>query len=164
MTQFTVPGVRGKARPRFTRQGVVYTPAETRTYEQAVRLAYAAAGGRMHDGPVALLLTVYQALPKRATKAQRAAAERGEIHPISKPDLDNVLKIVLDALNGAAYADDRQVVRLDARKLYTPGESRICVAFGDYDTMPTAEAVWAERMDTHENPEGCKPRDAGQVL
>ena len=151
MTRFTVPGVRGKGRPRFARQGthtVAYTPPETKAYEEAVRLAYAAAGGRRLDGPVVLTLVVHQALPKRATKAQRAAVERGEIHPISKPDLDNVLKIVLDALNGAAYGDDRQVVRVEARKRYTPDASRICVAVGTMDEMPDAGAAWAEeRMD-----------------
>lgn len=153
MTQFSVPGVQGKAWPRFARQGMhvqTYTPDKTRAYEQAVELAYAAAGGRLIDGPVALQLTAYQALPKRATKAQRAAAVRGEIYPIRKPDLDNIIKIVLDALNGSAYTDDKQVVRLDARKLYTPGEPCICVAIGRSDDMPDAATVWGE--DRREKP------------
>ena len=167
MTQFSVPGVQGKSRPRFARQGMhvqTYTPDKTRAYEQAVALAYTSAGGRLIDGPVALQLTAFQALPKRATKAQRAAAERGEIYPIRKPDLDNIIKIVLDALNGAAYTDDKQVVRLDARKLYTPGDSCICVAIGRIDDMPHATQAWGEGVTQYENPEGCKPGYAGQVL
>lgn len=33
-----------------------------------------------------------------------------------KPDADNIAKAVLDALNGVAYADDKQVVILESRK------------------------------------------------
>lgn len=146
MTTFTVPGVKGKGRPRFARHGshvTTYTPNSTVAYEQAVQLAYQAADGRLHDGAVAVRITAHQALPQRATKAQRAAAERGEIHPIRKPDLDNIVKIVLDALNGAAYRDDTQVLQLDARKIYTAGESHITVTVGTLDEITPAPVDWA---------------------
>lgn len=146
MTTFTVPGVKGKGRPRFARRGAhvaTYTPDSTVAYEQAVQLAYKAAGGRLHDGAVAVRITAHQALPQRATKAQRAAAERGEIYPIRKPDLDNIVKIVLDALNGAAYRDDTQVLQLDARKIYTAGESHITVTVGTLDEITPAPVDWA---------------------
>lgn len=146
MTTFTVPGVKGKGRPRFARYGAhvtTYTPDSTAAYEQAVQLAYQAAGGRLHDGAVAVRITAHQALPKRATKAQRAAAERGEIYPIRKPDLDNIIKIVLDALNGYAYRDDTQVVQIDARKLYTADESNIVVTVGTLDEIAPAPVEWA---------------------
>lgn len=147
MTTFTVLGIQGKGRPRFASRGgyvTTYTPDKTRTYEASVLSAYKAAGGGLIDGPVAVRLTVWQALPQRATKAQRAAAERGEIYPIRKPDLDNVIKIVLDALNGHAYGDDTQVVQIDARKLYTPGESCVVIAVGRLDEIAPAPVDWAE--------------------
>lgn len=146
MTTFTVPGVKGKGRPRFARYGAhvtTYTPDSTAEYEKAVQLAYQAAGGRLYDGAVAVRITAHQALPQRATKAQRAAAERGEIHPIRKPDLDNIVKIVLDALNGYAYRDDTQVLQLDARKIYTAGESHIIVTVGTLDEITPAPVDWA---------------------
>lgn len=146
MTTFTVPGIQGKGRPRFSHRGTqvtTYTPDRTRAYEAAVQLAWASAGGRILDGPVAIRITAYQALPKQATKAQRAAAERGEIYPIRKPDLDNIIKIVLDALNGYAYRDDTQVVQIDARKLYTAGESHIVVTVGTLDEIAPAPVEWA---------------------
>ena len=34
----------------------------------------------------------------------------GALFPLKKPDLDNVMKIVCDALNGIAYKDDVQIV------------------------------------------------------
>jgi Holliday junction resolvase RusA-like endonuclease len=36
-----------------------------------------------------------------------------------KPDLDNLAKIILDSLNGIAFDDDRQVVRLEVSKFYS---------------------------------------------
>ena len=37
---------------------------------------------------------------------------------VSTPDVDNVAKFYLDALNGKAFVDDRQIVRLEATKRY----------------------------------------------
>ena len=47
----------------------------------------------------------------------------GEIRPATKPDLDNVIKAVLDGCNGVAYLDDKQIVELNATARYaeTPG-------------------------------------------
>jgi Holliday junction resolvase RusA-like endonuclease len=38
--------------------------------------------------------------------------------PVLTPDIDNIIKIILDGLNGAAYQDDKQVVAVVARKRY----------------------------------------------
>jgi Holliday junction resolvase RusA-like endonuclease len=43
----------------------------------------------------------------------------GELLPSKKPDIDNVLKIVLDALNGVAYKDDSKVVSVSGKKIYS---------------------------------------------
>lgn len=43
----------------------------------------------------------------------------GELLPAKKPDIDNVVKAVLDALNKVAYRDDNQVVELQIRKQYS---------------------------------------------
>ena len=45
--------------------------------------------------------------------------EAGVILPITKPDWDNIGKIVSDALNGIAYRDDSQVVDSRVRKIYS---------------------------------------------
>jgi len=41
-----------------------------------------------------------------------------EIYPTIKPDTDNIAKIILDSLNGIAYKDDKQVIRLSVEKRY----------------------------------------------
>jgi Holliday junction resolvase RusA-like endonuclease len=38
--------------------------------------------------------------------------------PTRKPDIDNVLKVILDSLNGVAYIDDSKVVEVIGRKRY----------------------------------------------
>lgn len=39
-------------------------------------------------------------------------------HPITRPDLDKLVRCVLDALTGVAYLDDSQVIDLKASKRY----------------------------------------------
>lgn len=120
--QFIVPGEpQGKGRPRFTRQGRAYTPAKTAEYEARIA-GLAAAAMRPFAGPTALpcyvRIDAYKGIPKSWTRAKRLRAMEGQEIP-GKPDLDNVAKAVLDALNGLVYADDVQVVRLLVTKQYS---------------------------------------------
>ena len=124
---FFVPGEpQGKGRPRFsTRSGAVrtYTPEKTVVYEAEIRLAYAVANKKpdaLSDRPVVMHITAVYSIPKRATKAQRAGMERGDIKPVKKPDADNIIKAVADALNGLAYKDDAQIIDARCVKLYGP--------------------------------------------
>jgi Holliday junction resolvase RusA-like endonuclease len=41
-----------------------------------------------------------------------------KIYPTIKPDTDNIAKSILDSLNGIAYKDDKQVVKLTVEKRY----------------------------------------------
>jgi Holliday junction resolvase RusA-like endonuclease len=43
----------------------------------------------------------------------------GSERPTKKPDLDNLAKSVLDALNGVIYQDDSQIVSLHMTKVYS---------------------------------------------
>lgn len=116
LVKFAVPFVQGKARPRFnSATGRTYTPDKTRKAEQAIRQAYVAAAwdkyGKTGDPfapkgtPVVVRITIERALPKSTPRRIESTPDMG------KPDLDNVVKLVLDALNGTAYDDDTQVVR-----------------------------------------------------
>lgn len=109
---------RGKARPRMNRRtGSVYTPKATADYEREIRKAYQEAGGGLFDGvPVAIVVDCYFAPNKALSKRQKALI-RGKWYT-HKPDGDNVLKSVLDALNGVAYKDDAYVVHTSTYKQY----------------------------------------------
>jgi Holliday junction resolvase RusA-like endonuclease len=104
----------GKGRPRFnTRTGHAHTPAQTRVAEARVIAAWHQAGSpRLPEG--AAVLTVEMALARpgghwKVDGTLSAAGQRSQ-WPTKKPDADNVLKLVMDSLNGAAYRDDAQIV------------------------------------------------------
>ena len=111
---------KGKARPRFTKTGHAYTPSGTREYEEQVKLAYIAAGGKLIPAgtPVAIEITAWYAIPKSARGALRERMERGEVVPVTKPDWDNIGKIIADALNGVAWHDDAQITQATVHKVY----------------------------------------------
>lgn len=118
---FTVPGApQGKGRARATKTGRMYTPAQTVAYESLVRLAAAAAmgPGRPMDGPLALEIEAVHAVPPSWSNKRRLAALAGELHPVVKPDFDNVAKAIGDAGNGVVWVDDRQIVRCLSIKRY----------------------------------------------
>lgn len=45
-------------------------------------------------------------------------------HHIVKPDVDNLIKFVLDALTGLYWVDDNQIINISARKMYVDKESK----------------------------------------
>lgn len=122
---FRVNGIpQGKARPRFTKGGRAYTPAKTRRYEADVEAALKAAaiqGFVKHgkDTPLEACVTAWFPVPASWPKKKRAAALSGALYPTGKPDADNIAKAVLDAVNGIAFHDDKQIVSLTVRKRYT---------------------------------------------
>ena len=84
-----------------TRGGQHYTPARVRQWRETVLLAwFQAQDCESFEGPVCLVLG-FAFTDKR------------------KRDLDNLAKAVMDALNGAAWLDDSQIVDLHIRKSHT---------------------------------------------
>ena len=113
---FSVPLVAGKARPRVTRRGS-YTPDATSAAQDEVLTAWRqAVKGRDYfepaprGCPVGVWITTHRPLPDSRPKSERFEQDTG------KPDIDNIAKLVMDALNGQAWADDSQVVELAVRK------------------------------------------------
>lgn len=125
---FTVLGrPRAKARPRFNSNSKkAYTPKETIQYEDFIRLTYKQQHREkepFHQGvPLVVTIEAYYKIPKRANKADKEQMEQKGICPTKKPDVDNVVKIILDSLNGIAYHDDSQVVELKVNKFYGSNE------------------------------------------
>ena len=115
--------VRGKARPRKGKHGF-YTPADTKKYEESIKREYIKQCNKKLEGPVELILTIYKTKAK-FTKKEKALIEEDKCWCITKPDADNVAKLVLDALNKTAYDDDNQVVKITAFKKWTLDDERI---------------------------------------
>lgn len=120
--EFTIPGKPcGKGRPRFY-NGRAITPKDTVNYETLVKLAFRQAypNAEPIEARVPLMVTIsaFYQIPASTTKKDREKIEHGEKRPTTKPDIDNLCKCVLDALNGVAYHDDTQIVHLFAEKWY----------------------------------------------
>ena len=115
-----------KGRPRFTSNGRTYTDAKTKAAEARILSAWllVARGRRPHDGPVSVELVATFEPAASWTKTRRASALAGELPHLSRPDLDNLLKII-DGLNGYAWLDDSQIVHMAARKQYGPTSSTL---------------------------------------
>lgn len=133
--QFIVKGrPQGKKRPRFSRVShTVYTPRETTNYETQIALAFKVGGGRCIPAGqcVSVSVTAFFPVPKSYSKGKRKACIDGDIRPDKKPDMDNILKVVLDGLNSVAYEDDKQVIELTGRKYYTDGEGYLWISVSE---------------------------------
>ena len=107
-----------KGRPRVTRRGFVYTPANTRKYEAHVRLAAQMAMGSRAPitVPARAEIVINLPVPTSWSGKRRDAALRGDIRPASRPDADNYIKVALDAINTNVVTDDSLIVDLRAVK------------------------------------------------
>lgn len=120
--EIVLPGTpRGKGRPRFSKlSGRAFTDAKTTSYESALRYAglQAMAGSAPLEGPLDLTLIATVPVPGSWSKAKRRAAFANEIRPTSKPDGDNLAKMV-DGLNQVVWKDDSQICDWRIRKFYS---------------------------------------------
>jgi Holliday junction resolvase RusA-like endonuclease len=120
-----------KGRPRMTRHGFAYTPAATRKFEAHGRLAAQLAmdGRPPIEAPVRIELLVELPVPASWSERKRAAAVVGDVRPTSRPDIDNFLKAILDAINGIVVADDSQVVETHATKKFGIAPKMVATVF-----------------------------------
>lgn len=125
MVMYTVYGEPvGKQRPRFVRRGnyvSTYTPEKTKTYEDEIRYMARCAMGASEplETPVTVAIYIRVEIPKSFSKQKRKDALANIIKPTKKPDIDNIAKCFLDAMNGHVYLDDKQVVSLHITKVYS---------------------------------------------
>ena len=142
-TTFEVAGApRPLQRPRFA-GGRVYNPSagDLARFRAAAAPFAPPAHAVASPGPVTVVLEFRFARPaSHVCRSGRLAAGAPARH-ISAPDVDNLAKLVLDALNGLFFADDRQVERVDARKTYAdpgaPALTRVTLVYG-------TDATWVD--------------------
>ena len=115
---------KGKGRPRFSRVGSftkVYTDKQTLSYEAMIAFFAKQAMGvtDLLETPVSVFLYVRLPVPQSYSKKRREVCLGGTEKPCKKPDIDNIAKTYLDAMNGVIFVDDTQVVDLHVKKLYS---------------------------------------------
>ena len=115
---FTIPGNPvGKGRPRATTingMARMYTPKKTASYETLVVMAYTQAGGTKLEGNLYMHIKATFEMPMSLSMKKRKLMD-GRFCG-KKPDADNILKIVADALNGVAYQDDSAISAASVEK------------------------------------------------
>jgi len=133
--EFEVPGkIVGKGRPRLnTYTGSVYTPTNTKDYETLVEQYFLLKYPRFKpfEGRVQVDISAFFEVPKSAKKSEKELMLENKINPTKKPDIDNIVKIILDAMNGIAFKDDIQITKLSVEKTYSEKES-IKVKISEY--------------------------------
>lgn len=125
----------GKERPRFA-NGRTYTPKKTENAEANVVAVWREAGEpRMSDGPISIVIIAQVERPAGHFNSKGDLNAQGQRHPYpekQKPDLDNLAKLIMDALNGRAYKDDVRVVDLVVRRRWH-GKSGVRVIINEMD-------------------------------
>lgn len=130
----------GKQRAKVSMRGGfarAYTPEKTASYENLINLSYIKAlDGRQTpywEKPVRIKITACYGIPKSFSKKRVTEALKGVIRPQTKPDIDNVVKVVCDALNNVAYHDDKQVIEVVACKFYS-NEPKLVIEIDEFTT------------------------------
>lgn len=144
---FVVPGEPvPKARPRVAMAGGkarAYTPKKSACYERDVYTfcSAAMAGAAPFEGAIALEVHAFFPIPTSYSEKRRLEAI-GKWHP-KRPDLDNVVKSIMDALNGLAWKDDAQVASIYATKAlaYSRLQARVEVTVVSLDAPKRASTA-----------------------
>ena len=124
---FEIPGSPiGQGRPKFSTingHAKAYDPEKSRNYKAYVRMLATQAmkenDFEMINGPCAIKIWAYFDVPKSKSKKFKEAALASKERPTKKPDADNIVKAILDALNGLMYKDDSCIVELSCVKYYS---------------------------------------------
>ena len=123
--KFWIPGKpQGKARARTVNNGGrvhSFTPEKTVLYENLIKLCFEQAKPKDWQplqGWVEMTIRAVFPVPKSYSKKMRKWCLEGCEKPTVKPDTDNLAKVICDALNGLAYADDKQIIKLTITKEY----------------------------------------------
>lgn len=124
MTLYGNPVAQG--RPRFSRQGgfvKTYDPIKSKAYKALIRLELqpllAKPGFRQFKNPCRVHLLICRAIPSGFSQKKRKEAIEAKIRPTTRPDTDNYIKGILDALNGTVLKDDSIVCEINAGKIYS---------------------------------------------
>lgn len=123
--KLTVPGnPQGKQRPKAMRKGQftgIYTPEKTVNYETYIKELFVTKYPDFMPmvGPLIMQFTAFVSIPASTSQKKKALMLDGLIIPEKTPDIDNILKIIMDALESVAYKRDSQIAVAVNVKLYS---------------------------------------------
>ncbi|MBF0607431.1 MAG: RusA family crossover junction endodeoxyribonuclease [Magnetococcales bacterium] len=107
-----------QGRPRATTVAghvTLYDPLNSRQWKQVVQFHASTVVSAPFPPSVALQMQLTFYLPRPKSLSRKVTEHT------KRPDLDNLGKAVMDALNKVAYHDDSQIIELHKKKVYTQG-------------------------------------------
>ncbi|WP_462419995.1 RusA family crossover junction endodeoxyribonuclease [Salinicoccus sp. Marseille-QA3877] len=117
-----VPQPRPRVYTTRSGQSRAVNSSKSKVYKRLVKLTAKSYMNReritLTEKPLSVALTFVFKPPKSYAKSKLKAVESGELRYVKKPDLDNLAKSVLDALNETIYKDDSQIINLSLNKEY----------------------------------------------
>ncbi len=108
-------------RPRFARRGNFVSCYDAQSkikeaYQWQIR-------SQFREDPLAVPLSMdlvfFMPIPKSESGIKKRQKANGLIAHTKKPDLDNLVKLILDCMNKIAFVDDSQIVEIRAKKIYS---------------------------------------------
>jgi len=123
--ELTVPGEpQGKLRAKAVRIGKhvsTYTPGKTVKFETYIRELFAVKYSDFVplEGALMLKFIAWVSIPMSTSKKKKILMQEGVIRPTKKPDVDNIEKLILDALQSLAFKNDSQFVSVLSFKYFS---------------------------------------------
>lgn len=113
---FSIEGIPvPQPRARLARSGSVYSNSKrVSVWKDRIKFVYEQSEGPFFSDPVCLQCNFYFDRPQ--DKKKHKSLSRYPM--IRTPDIDNLLKAVMDGLNGYAWKDDRLVFKVEAAKYH----------------------------------------------
>jgi Holliday junction resolvase RusA-like endonuclease len=109
-----------KARAKRGAHGQAYIPKKTKSFEAELRWHWQSSKNQMIPlTPTLLKVCCLLPRPKSVKKTT--------LFPVTRPDLDNYAKAIMDGLNGFAWKDDAQISELHISKRYTEFEPKLVI-------------------------------------
>lgn len=128
-----------KGRPRFHRCGnfiKTYTPTKTKDEEKIIATMIRQEWTfEPVETPLSVSIEFYMPIPKSFSKKRKNEIELGQNEYDKRPDLDNLAKLVLDAMNGLVFKDDALIHKLNLVKCYS-SKPRIYICINTGLTNP----------------------------
>ena len=119
---FTINGLpKALKRHRHTRYGKTYDPSKDDKKKLLKKIKPYIPAKPIEERAIRLMVIFYMPRPKihyRTGKFSHLLKDNHPTYHVFTPDLDNLVKMVADTLNGLFYKDDSQIAQLKAEKIY----------------------------------------------
>lgn len=116
------------SRPKFSKFGVYYPKKYTnfkKSLETNIKKMFNIQKEEFINKPLSINIFVYKQIPKSYSKKKRESLKGTYV--MSRPDLDNYYKAILDSLSNVFYSDDSCICSLSGSKKYSDRDYEYCV-------------------------------------